>query len=226
MKLRFAAPASVRPSLPTALATQASRLHFFRKLVLAAPAKGLPSLLTALLSQVSCAEATAKFRDSTRAASRIRFMSLSFVGSPQTRYCAPAAHERRAATGIVCAPLQPNQISSAFELFVTLAVIAAALLDPSQTAVGVARLIGIVLIQARVQPPLASGLARVFRRDRSRKHRTSGCLRGCCGRGGGRRGWGRGGRIGAALGFAEIAPVLSAESSRGPGRLVLRAAFL
>src|SRR5262245_29035494 len=107
MKLRFAAPASARPSLPTALATQASRLHFFRKLVLAAPARGLPSLLTALLSQVSCAEATAKFRDSTRAASRIRFMSLSFLGSPQTRYRASAAHERRAATGAVCAPLHP-----------------------------------------------------------------------------------------------------------------------
>src|SRR5262245_60626605 len=107
MKLRFAAPASARPSLPTALATQASRLHFFRKLVLAAPARGLPSLLTALLSQVSCAEATAKFRDSTTAASRIRFMSLSFLGTPQTRYRAPAAHERRAATGTVCASLHP-----------------------------------------------------------------------------------------------------------------------
>src|SRR5262245_60626604 len=62
----------------------------------------------------------------------------------------------------------PNQISSAFELLVALAVIAAALLDPSQTAVGVARLVGIVLIQARVQPRLARRLARVFRRDRRR----------------------------------------------------------
>jgi hypothetical protein len=43
-KLRLAAPASVLPSLPTALARQASRLHFFRKLDLAAPASGLPSL--------------------------------------------------------------------------------------------------------------------------------------------------------------------------------------
>jgi hypothetical protein len=40
------------PSLLTALASQASFLHFFTKLVLAAPWSGLPSALTALLPSV------------------------------------------------------------------------------------------------------------------------------------------------------------------------------
>jgi len=74
MKLLFAAPASGLPSLPTALVWQLSRLHFFKKLAFAAPASGLPSLLTALLSQVPCADAEAKFNDSSNAARRTRFM--------------------------------------------------------------------------------------------------------------------------------------------------------
>jgi hypothetical protein len=49
-------------------------LHFFKKLAFAAPASGLPSLLTALLSQVPCADAEAKFNDSSNAARRTRFM--------------------------------------------------------------------------------------------------------------------------------------------------------
>jgi len=51
-----------------------SRLHFLKKLAFAAPASGLPSLLTALLSQVPCADAKAKFNDSSNAARRTRFM--------------------------------------------------------------------------------------------------------------------------------------------------------
>jgi hypothetical protein len=47
MKLVFAAPESFFPSLPTALAAQASVLHFLMKLVFAAPAKGFPSFPTA-----------------------------------------------------------------------------------------------------------------------------------------------------------------------------------
>jgi hypothetical protein len=55
-------------------------LHFFKKLALAAPTSGLPSLLTALLSQDSCVNAGPKFRDSTKTASKIRFIiSLSPV---------------------------------------------------------------------------------------------------------------------------------------------------
>ena len=51
MKLFFAAPASGLPSLPTALVSQASVLHFLTKAVLAAPESALPSLPTALVSQ-------------------------------------------------------------------------------------------------------------------------------------------------------------------------------
>jgi hypothetical protein len=55
-------------------------LHFFKKLAFAAPASGLPSLLTALLSQVPCADAEAKFNDSSNAARRTRFMSRLPIG--------------------------------------------------------------------------------------------------------------------------------------------------
>ena len=77
MKLVFAAPDNFLPSLPTALASQASRLHFCRKLVFAAPASGLPSFPTALLSQVSCAMAEPSANIDTRAARKKRFMVLS-----------------------------------------------------------------------------------------------------------------------------------------------------
>ncbi len=73
--------------------------------------QGFASLLTALLSQVSCAEATAKFRDSTRAASRIRFMSLSFLGSPR-RDIARRSHASAALRLASSAP-HFNQIKSA-----------------------------------------------------------------------------------------------------------------
>jgi hypothetical protein len=53
MKLLLAAPLSGLPSLLTALASQASCLHFFKKLVSAAPASGFPSLPTALALQSS-----------------------------------------------------------------------------------------------------------------------------------------------------------------------------
>ena len=58
MEAVFAAPESFLPSALTALASQASCVHFFMKEVLAAPASGLPSLPTALASQdASCAKA-------------------------------------------------------------------------------------------------------------------------------------------------------------------------
>src|SRR5262245_59334312 len=124
-----------------------------------------------------------------------------------------------------CRP--PDQITSAFELLVALAVVAAAFLDPFQTAVGVGRLVGVVLIEASVHPGLSRRLARIFRGHGRWEHGISGRLGGCCG-GGRRRARGRSGcgRIGAALGFAEIAPILPAERAGGLGRLVLGAALL
>src|SRR5207248_4177507 len=77
MKLVFAAPASFLPSLPTALASQASLLHFCTKLVFAAPASGLPSFPTALLTQVSCATAAPRANTDKRTARKIRFMIVS-----------------------------------------------------------------------------------------------------------------------------------------------------
>src|SRR5215472_16683487 len=83
----FLRSADKRPSLPTAFAWQVSRLHFFKKLALAAPASGLPSLLTALLPQVSCANAKVKFSDSTKAASKMRFiwLLLRYESAPSSR---------------------------------------------------------------------------------------------------------------------------------------------
>src|SRR6516225_6258944 len=116
----------------------------------------------------------------------------------------------------------PAQITSAFQLLVALAVIAAAFLDPFEAAVGIGGLVGVVLIEASVHAGLSRRLARMFRGDGRWEHGISGCL-GCCRRGGSRRGRGR---SGGALGFAEIAPTLPVESTRGFGRLVLGAAFL
>src|SRR5262249_59745472 len=56
--------------------------------------------------------------------------------------------------------------TSAFQLLVALAVIAAAFLDPFQTAVGIAGLVGVVLIEASVHTGLSRRLVRVFRGDR------------------------------------------------------------
>src|SRR5262249_6047128 len=58
-------------------------LAFFKKLALAAPTSGLPSLLTALLSQDSCANAGPKFRDSTKTASKIRFIISLALHKPR-----------------------------------------------------------------------------------------------------------------------------------------------
>src|SRR5215471_18664956 len=125
------------------------------------------------------------------------------------------------------AKLIATAVISAFQLLVALAVIAAAFLDPFQTAVGITRLVGVVLIEASVHAGLSRRLARIFRGHGRWEHGVSGRL-GRCRRGGSRRARGRsgGGRICAALGFAEIAPTLPAESTRGFGRLVLGAAFL
>src|SRR5215813_7377896 len=125
-------------------------------------------------------------------------------------------------------PCRPSdQVTSAFELLVALAVVAAAFLDPFQTAVGIGRLVGVVLIETGVHSGLSRRLARIFRGQGRWEHGISGRLGGCCGGGSGRaRGWSSGGRVGAALGFAEIAPILSAERARGLGRLILGAALL
>src|SRR5215475_8577586 len=78
MKLFLAAPYSGLPSLLTALASQASFLHFFTKLVLAAPWSGLPSALTALLSQ-DCAVAALIAKQVIKAARMIRFIVSSVM---------------------------------------------------------------------------------------------------------------------------------------------------
>src|SRR5215469_16581504 len=147
----------------------------------------------------------------------------------QGRCFRPTNQERQATSRAIrqdrCRP--PAQVTSAFQLLVAFAVIAAAFLDPFQTAVGISRLVGVVLIEASVHAGLSRRLARIFRGHGRWEHGVSGRL-GRCRRGGSRRARGRsgGGRICAALGFAEIAPTLPAESTRRFGRLVLGAAFL
>src|SRR6202011_970509 len=133
---------------------------------------------------------------------------------------------------------------SALELLVAFAVIAAALFDPFQAAIGVGGLVGVVLIDAGVHPRLAGRFLGVFRIDRGREHRRQRrqCRRGGSrrrgfllrlfrGRGCGRRGRrdkrrGDGCRVGAALGLAEIVPLLAGERAGGLGGLIFRAAFL
>jgi hypothetical protein len=56
-----------------------------------------------------------------------------------------------------------------FQLLVAFAVIATALLDPLQTAIGIGRLVSIVLIEARVHPCFASGFVRVLWRHGRRE---------------------------------------------------------
>src|SRR5690242_11396128 len=78
MKLDLAAPASFLPSEPTALASQASWLHFFMNAVFAAPASGLPSLPIALASQdASWAKADPAANVARTATRKIFFMRLS-----------------------------------------------------------------------------------------------------------------------------------------------------
>src|SRR5262249_11762962 len=117
--------------------------------------------------------------------------------------------------------------ASVFDLFFALVVVAAPFLVLFQPAFGIARFVGVVLIEASVHPGLPRRFARIFRGDGRGKHGISGRLWCRCG-GGSRRAGGRsgGGRIGAALGFAEIAPILPVESARGFCRLVLGAALL
>src|SRR5262249_47094737 len=70
------------PSALTAFGAQASRLHFFRKLLSAAPASGLPFLSIALLAHVSCAIAGPIAKAAIMAAKTIPFMELPPVGQP------------------------------------------------------------------------------------------------------------------------------------------------
>src|SRR6185312_1853541 len=102
-------------------------------------------------------------------------------------------------------------------------------------AIGVGRLVGIVLVDAGVQARLAGSFLGVFRIDRvwkdriARRHRRGGRRRGFFLRGrGGRCRRGRGGRrrIGTALGLAEVVPLHAAQRAVLLGGLVLGAAFL
>ena len=61
----------------------------------------------------------------------------------------------------------------ALQLLGALTVIAAALLDPLQAAVGVGGLVGVVLIDAGVHPPFASAFLGIFRIDGGRELRLT-----------------------------------------------------
>jgi hypothetical protein len=75
MKLVFAAPASGLPSLPIALGSHASRVHFATKLFSAAPARGLPFLPIAWLwHALSAIAAELSANVIRRAAKPIRFI--------------------------------------------------------------------------------------------------------------------------------------------------------
>src|SRR2546423_7064975 len=54
--------------------------------------------------------------------------------------------------------------TSTFQLFVTLAVVTTALLDPFQATIGVGAFVGIVLVKAGVHAGFAGGFVRVLRR--------------------------------------------------------------
>src|SRR5262245_45338915 len=84
---------------------------------------------------------------------------------------------------------------SALQALVALAVVAAALLNPFQIAVGVAGLVGVVLVKAGVHAGLALGLLRVFLTDRGREYGVAARGRSrCSGLRGRRRGLGGRGR--------------------------------
>src|SRR5436190_7698976 len=139
----------------------------------------------------------------------------------------------------------PGCLRGALQFLGAFAVIAAALLDPLHATIGIGGLVGVVLVDAGVHACLAFALLGIFRIDRAREHRGTGrrCGRRCrfllglLGRvlarflGRRRSGRGRGRsrsrrRIGTALSFAEIVPLLAAERAGGLGGLVLGAAFL
>src|SRR5262245_10803129 len=96
----------------------------------------------------------------------------------RARYCTSCATllvARSAGTTAVDAATSAyGAIGSALQPLVALAVVAAALLDPLQAAVTVIGLVGIVLIEAGVQPRLAGALAGVFGRDSRRERRATG----------------------------------------------------
>src|SRR5260221_14022523 len=88
--------------------------------------------------------------------------------------------------------------ASAFQPLVAFAVVAAALLNPVETAVAVRALVLVVLIEARVHPRPAGGLLGIFGRHGSREYRFAGggrrrnCASGSWSRlGGGRSRWRR-----------------------------------
>src|SRR5258708_21905377 len=64
--------------------------------------------------------------------------------------------------------------ASALQPLVAFAVVAAALLNPVETAVAVRALVLVVLIEARVHPRPAGGLLGIFGRHGSREYRFSG----------------------------------------------------
>src|SRR3954466_16002855 len=77
MKLVFAAPARGLPSLPIAVGSHASRVHFATKLFSAAPARGLPFLPIAWLWQgLSAIAAELSKNVISRAARPIRFILI------------------------------------------------------------------------------------------------------------------------------------------------------
>src|ERR1700720_4075802 len=84
---------------------------------------------------------------------------------------------------------------SALQPLVALAVVAAALLNPVETAIAVAGLVLVVLIEARMHPRLAAGLGGILGRHGGWKYRLTGSGRsgGLCGR---RGGFWRRGRLG------------------------------
>src|SRR5258705_3488130 len=81
---------------------------------------------------------------------------------------------RNCSSRISTTPAAPSREASALQLLGALAVIAAALLDPLQAAIGVGGLVGVVLIDAGVHPPFASAFLGIFRIDGGREHRRPG----------------------------------------------------
>src|SRR4051812_8832463 len=143
----------------------------------------------------------------------------------------------------------------AFQALVTFAVVPAALFNPSQAAIGVVCLVGVVLIEARVHTSLARALSCILGRHgrgkngiaRSSGSRSRSSRRGCrrgrfflllfrCSRCGGRfrgscrcarrgSGWGRSG-ICPALRLAEVIPLDSLQRSRLLCSFILGTALL
>src|SRR5262249_48628102 len=142
----------------------------------------------------------ARMHINARRAAMVPQSARSVNGGPRRRAVSRCHHVAVSAT-------------STLQLFGALAVVATALLDPFQAAVGVGGLVRLVLLEAGVHARPSRRLVRIFRRDRRWKDGISGGpLRSCGTTGcwsGGRR---SGARTRPALGFAEIAPILGAES--------------